>query len=105
MTKKELIKKLVAAEIDHDPKATNAELEKLLPAGGDAPKEDEGSHAPPEEKTTAKVVTRKIESAKELLQLQKDGRLEGYDPATGIGKVLSVGNKKIKWPKVSEEKK
>jgi len=50
---------------------------------------------------TPKVVSRKI-SKDELIPLQKEGKLKGYDPATGIGLVASVG-KKIIWPKDDEE--
>ena len=38
------------------------------------------------------IVERKIE-ADELISLQKEGKLVGYDPATGIGLVKDVGNK------------
>ena len=102
MKKAGVIKKLVAAGIEHDPKATMAELEKLLPAGGDPPKKDEGSDAPPET-SGAKEISKKI-SGDELISLQKEGRLKGYDPKTGIGIVLSKGNK-INWPEVSADKK
>lgn len=52
--------------------------------------------APEKVKAPVKSVERKIDKS-ELLQLQKDGKLKTYDPATGMGTVLTVGNK-ITWP-------
>tara|TARA_Y100000310_G_C20049753_1_gene520011 strand:- start:263 stop:484 length:222 start_codon:yes stop_codon:yes gene_type:complete len=50
--------------------------------------------APP--KAPSKTVSRKVEQ-NELLQLQKEGRLVGYDPATRIGVVKESGDA-TKWP-------
>ncbi len=58
MKKAGVIKKLVAAGIEHDPKSTQAELEKLLPAGGAASADDTTSGAPPE-KTEAKEAAKR----------------------------------------------
>ena len=46
--------------------------------------------------SSAAIVTRKIEPD-EIVQLQKEGRLKGYDPATRIGKVAKIG-RKTEWP-------
>ncbi len=92
MTKAEVIKKLVASEIEHDPKATKADLEKLLP--------NKEAEEAPEVKVPAKkdsnIIERKI-NKDELIQLQKEGKLVGYNPATGIGQVKTVGSK-INFP-------
>lgn len=52
-------------------------------------------------KASNKIIECKI-SKDELLSLQKEGRLCGYDPRTGIGRVKSIGNK-ITFPEGKAE--
>ena len=92
----EIIKKLDELDIGYDPKAPEAELAKLLPAKEASKKDDAVDKTAPELKKSDKTVTRKIKKD-ELLSLQKEGKLVGYNPANGMGEVREVGNK-IKFP-------
>ena len=95
MEKKDIVKALKVAGVDFDPKSTKAELEKLLPKGSVL--------TDPEKviKKSNQIVSRKV-SAEELIPLQKEGRLVGYDPKTKIGQVKDRGSK-INWPEVSPD--
>jgi len=62
----------------------------------EAPKATEAKAPEKEAKVVAKIVERKI-TPEEIIDLQKEGRLKSYDPATGMGTVASAG-KKINWP-------
>lgn len=54
------------------------------------------TESPKAPEAPAKSVERKIEKG-ELIQLQKEGRLTSYNPATGLGTVKAKGNTVI-WP-------
>ncbi len=97
-TKKDVMAELKAAKIEYDPKATMAELKKLLPKGG---VKDEGSEIKEPAKVSNATVERKIDKD-ELISLQKEGRLEGYNPATDVGIVRKVGLK-ISFPEGGAE--
>ena len=60
------------------------------------PKKEVPAKEAPKAKAPSKIVERKI-SQDELLSLQKEGKLMGYDPTTKIGKVKEAGSK-IEWP-------
>lgn len=107
-TKAEIIKKLEEVGIKSYPEdASKAELEVLLKAAkgsvtGPSKEKNLGSNklgpgpVKQDPKISNKTVERKIDKD-EVIQLQKDGKLVGYDPATGIGIVREEGYK-TRWP-------
>lgn len=64
-------------------------------------KEKEAPEVKAEAPSESKTVERKI-AKDELIPLQKEGKLVGYDPATGIGRVKTKGSK-INFPEGKPE--
>jgi len=72
----------------------------MAPKIPDAPEVKEAPKAPIEQPVKASNKTSMVKiDPKDVIQLQKDGKLMKYDPNTGIGEVRETGLPTI-WPSV-----